>query len=92
MYDLDFKLLSTCFLTFALGLFTYYTIKIYFLRKKYEHIPGPPANGILGFYFGNVFDKAIMYMYFLDSNNLGGSFAYRLVRIDDRATCSRSIW
>jgi hypothetical protein len=59
MHDLDFKLLSTCFLTFALGLFTYYTIKIYFLRKKYEHIPGPPANGILGFYFGNVFEIII---------------------------------
>jgi hypothetical protein len=57
MYDVfDFKLLSTFFLTFVLGLFSYYTIKIYFLRRKYEHIPGPPASGIIGFYFGNVFE------------------------------------
>lgn len=30
------------------------TIKIYLLRKKYSHLPGPPAKGILGFYLGNL--------------------------------------
>jgi hypothetical protein len=30
------------------------TIKIYYLRKKYNHLPGPPANGLLGFYLGNL--------------------------------------
>ena len=25
--------------------FAYFTAKIYFLRKKYQHIPGPPSKG-----------------------------------------------
>ncbi len=37
-------------------LFSYYTFYIYKLRKKYQHIPGPPAKGFLGFYFGNLFE------------------------------------
>lgn len=32
----------------------YKSICIYLLRKKYRHIPGPPANGILGFFLGSV--------------------------------------
>ena len=42
--------------TAALSYFSYYTLKIYLLRQKYKHIPGPPSNGILGFYFGNLFE------------------------------------
>ena len=42
--------------TAVVSYFSYYTFKIYLLRQKYKHIPGPPANGILGFYFGNVFE------------------------------------
>lgn len=39
------------------GLVAYFTIKIYILRKKYAHIPGPPTrSGILGFYLGNLLD------------------------------------
>ena len=34
------------------------TIKIYVLRKKYNHLPGPPATGLLGFYLGNL-DQAL---------------------------------
>ena len=34
----------------------YYTLKIYNLRKRYAHIPGPPANGLIGFYLGNVIE------------------------------------
>ena len=37
-------------------LFSYYTFTIYKLRRKYEHIPGPPTKGILGFYFGHLFE------------------------------------
>jgi hypothetical protein len=40
----------------ALIYFVYYTIKVYFVRQKYQHIPGPPADGLIGFYTGNVFD------------------------------------
>nr|UOU03256.1 cytochrome P450 3049B1-2 [Brachionus rubens] len=42
----------------GLGLvsFTYKTIKIYLLRRKYSHIPGPKTHGILGFYLGNIPD------------------------------------
>jgi hypothetical protein len=32
----------------------YKTLQIYLKRRKYCHIPGPPTDGILGFYFGNV--------------------------------------
>lgn len=42
--------------TLFTGWFTYYTFKIYKLRQKYKHIPGPPANGLFRFYFGNVFE------------------------------------
>jgi hypothetical protein len=45
--------ISTCY-------FTHYTYKIYKLRQKYNHLPGPPANGILGFYFGNTFQVVSM--------------------------------
>jgi hypothetical protein len=36
------------------GFCLYKTVKIYRLRKKYSHLPGPPANGLLGFYLGNL--------------------------------------
>lgn len=43
------------FLTCAgLIFFVYKTIKIYQLRQKYSHIPGPKTKGILGFYLGNI--------------------------------------
>ncbi len=25
-------------------------------QKKYRHIPGPPADGIFGFFFGNILE------------------------------------
>ena len=31
-------------------------MKLYLLRQKFKHIPGPPANGLIGFYFGNTFE------------------------------------
>lgn len=34
----------------------HFTLKIYVLRKKYTHIPGPPTKGILGFYLGNLIE------------------------------------
>ena len=56
MIEINYKLFLTGISTTLVGYFTYYTLKIYFLRQKYKHIPGPPANGILGFYFGNIFE------------------------------------
>lgn len=34
--------------------FIYKTVKIYQLRQKYSHIPGPRTKGLLGFYLGNI--------------------------------------
>ncbi len=56
MIELNNDLAISCLLTVLVGLFSYYTLKKYLLRQKYKHIPGPPANGIIGFYFGNSFD------------------------------------
>nr|UOU03250.1 cytochrome P450 3049E1 [Brachionus rubens] len=36
-------------------LFFYFTLKIYLIRKRYEHIPGPRNKGIIDFYFGQYF-------------------------------------
>ncbi|RNA07005.1 cholesterol 24-hydroxylase-like [Brachionus plicatilis] len=40
----------------SFAFFGYKTLKIYLLRRKYKHIPGPKTKGILGFYLGNVLD------------------------------------
>ncbi len=48
------NLIISSLITGAVGLFSYGTIKLYLLRSRYKHIPGPPTKGILGFYFGNV--------------------------------------
>ena len=40
------------------GFFIYKTLKIYIIRRKYRHVPGPKTKGILGFYLGNL-DEAI---------------------------------
>lgn len=37
------------------------TYKIYIIRKKYSHIPGPKTNGIIGFYLGNL-SEALRYI------------------------------
>jgi hypothetical protein len=42
--------------TLASSYTIYKTIQIYLIRRKYRHIPGPSANGLLGFYLGNVID------------------------------------
>ena len=42
-------------------LFGYKTIVIYLKRRKFNHIPGPPTKGILGFYLGNL-DQIVMTM------------------------------
>jgi len=56
MIELNYKILIQSSLTAILGLFSYYTLKIYLQRRKYKHLPGPPANGILGFYLGNTIE------------------------------------
>jgi hypothetical protein len=38
----------------AAGYLLYKSGKIYFLRRKYRHIPGPPTKGIFGYFFGSV--------------------------------------
>lgn len=42
--------------TIIVLLFSHYTLKVYNIRKKYAHIPGPPTKGLIGFYFGNFFE------------------------------------
>ena len=45
------------FVAICIGLVIFFltkTLKIYSLRKKYRNVPGPPTNGILGFYLGNL--------------------------------------
>jgi hypothetical protein len=48
-----FEFLTAGLLATAIGYFSYVTLKIFNLRRKYAHIPGPPTKGIIGFYFGN---------------------------------------
>lgn len=52
----NFEIFLSSVITIFIGFITYFTFKIYNLRKKYSHIPGPVTKGILGFYFGNMFD------------------------------------
>lgn len=55
-------ILSAIGLAVALiSFFVYKTIKIYLIRRKYRHLPGPPTHGIFGFYMGNL-DIAIKIM------------------------------
>jgi hypothetical protein len=56
MIDFKLDIIISSALTILVGLFSYYSLKKYLLRQKYKHIPGPPANGLLGFYFGNTLD------------------------------------
>jgi cholesterol 24(S)-hydroxylase len=49
-----FKLLASIGLTCTLGFFILKTVKIYFNRRKYKHIPGPSTNGLSQFYFGQL--------------------------------------
>ena len=53
MIDFKLDIIISSALTILVGLFSYYSLKKYLLRQKYKHIPGPPANGLLGFYFGS---------------------------------------
>nr|UOU03252.1 cytochrome P450 3049C1 [Brachionus rubens] len=48
VYDTSTALASCC-----LAILSYAVIKQYYKRKKYCHIPGPPTNGILEYFFGN---------------------------------------
>nr|QUF59390.1 cytochrome p450 CYP3049F1 [Brachionus angularis] len=59
MFNTIFYIISL--ISFGLTFFLYKTMKIYLLRKKYSHLPGPKTNGIIGFYMGNL-DLAIKYL------------------------------
>ena len=52
------NLIISSLATAVVGLFSYGTIKMYLLRSRYRHIPGPTTKGILGFFFGNVLQVA----------------------------------
>nr|UOU03247.1 cytochrome P450 3049F1 [Brachionus rubens] len=45
----------------VIGFVAYKTYVIYQIRKKYQHIPGPKTNGIIGFYLGNL-SEALKYI------------------------------
>ena len=38
----------------GLSYLAYKTRQIYLKRQKYQHIPGPPTKGLLGFFTGNL--------------------------------------
>ena len=40
----------------AASFILYKTGKIYLVRRKFRHIPGPGTNGIIGYFFGNTSD------------------------------------
>ena len=46
--------------TLVLMVFVYFTVKIYLMRKRYQHIPGPKTKGVLGFYMGNLDEVWVM--------------------------------
>lgn len=50
------KIISEVLAALAIGYVGFKTLQIYFLRKKYSKFSGPPTNGILGFYIGNLPD------------------------------------
>jgi hypothetical protein len=52
----SFVSLETCALFASVLAFGYYTVKVYLIRRKYQHLPGPPTPGVLGFYLGNLFE------------------------------------
>ena len=52
------NLLLSLIAGFGLTFVGYKTLKIYLLRRKYRHIPGPKTHGLLGFFLGNVPDIA----------------------------------
>lgn len=41
--------------TILFSALSYYTVKVYFLRRKYSHLPGPRSKGLIDFYFGQYF-------------------------------------
>jgi hypothetical protein len=59
MFELNLSFLTSALATCLALIFSYYTLQIYNLRKKYNHIPGPPADGIFGFYLGNSIELAV---------------------------------
>lgn len=48
--------LAAGLVTVVVGYLGNVTLRIYNLRRKYAHIPGPPANGLVGFFLGNFLD------------------------------------
>ena len=56
MFKLNLQLILNSLLSIFVCNGIYFTLKIHFLRKKYSHIPGPVANGIIGFYLGNLLE------------------------------------
>nr|QUF59389.1 cytochrome p450 CYP3049E3 [Brachionus angularis] len=49
----NYLLLLTILVVFIF--FTYLTLKIWLMRKKYQNLPGPKTKGIIQFYFGHYF-------------------------------------
>ena len=50
------KWVATSIVTVVVGAAAYSTLKIYMARRRHAHIPGPPTQGLLGFYFGHTFE------------------------------------
>nr|QEV83790.1 cytochrome P450 [Brachionus rotundiformis] len=74
-------------LAVVFGAFTYHSFKLYILRRKYRHLPGPRSSGIIGFYFGQYFEiirhvssNKILQQLHLDWTKIYGPvFAYQVL-------------
>jgi hypothetical protein len=52
----NFKKYIGALVGISVGYIIFRVGKIYILRRKYKHIPGPPTKGIFGYFFGNVLE------------------------------------
>jgi hypothetical protein len=59
MFEFNLRFLASGLVTILILFFSYFSLQIYHLRKKYQHIPGPPANGFFGFFLGNLIELII---------------------------------
>nr|QUF59387.1 cytochrome p450 CYP3049E1 [Brachionus angularis] len=67
--------------------FTYLTLKIWLMRKKYQNLPGPKTKGIIEFYFGHYFtlnkytknDKIFSELFREWSEQYGSVFVYQFM-------------
>ena len=58
----NFEIFLISVITIFIGFITFFTFKIYNLRKKYSHLPGPVAKGIIIIYI-NIYRLKLNYLF-----------------------------